>query len=77
MKQYEGLARIKKEIAILIKDHLLKNAISQTRAAKISGTEQPRISNIVNLKIEQSSLEYILNLALVLGVEKSRIKETI
>ena len=53
---------------IALKDHILRENLSQAQAAGMLGVTQPRISDLVRGKIELFALDGLVNMAAAAGL---------
>lgn len=56
------LTQLKRELMQIIIDHIQKNQMTQTHAAKLLRTTQPRISNLLNKKTHLFSLDLLVDM---------------
>lgn len=76
MIQYEKTEEIKLSLTLLIVEFLKTNKLSQVAVARKLDISQPRISEIIHGKLDKFSIDYLLNIALVLGICRKRIANT-
>ena len=60
--------KLRSELMIALKDHILRENLSQAQAAGILGVTQPRISDLVRGKIELFALDGLVNMAAAAGL---------
>jgi len=60
--------RLRSALMIALKDHIAREGLSQTDAAKIFGVTQPRISDLARGKIELFSLDSLVNMLATAGL---------
>jgi len=59
---------LKRDIAARIKALLLDGNITQKTAAELLGCSQPRVSDLMNLRVDKFSVDSLLDAAVALGV---------
>ncbi|ABB73427.1 transcriptional regulator, XRE family [Nitrosospira multiformis ATCC 25196] len=60
--------KLRSSLMLALKNHLLRNNISQTEAARLFGVTQPRISDLMRGKINLFSLDALVNMAAAAGL---------
>jgi predicted XRE-type DNA-binding protein len=60
--------KLRSSLMLALKNHLLRNSISQTEAVKLFGVTQPRISDLMRGKINLFSLDALVNMAVAAGL---------
>lgn len=60
--------KLRSMLMIALKDHIDRSGLSQSRAAKLFGVTQPRISDLVHGKIDLFSLDVLVNMAATAGL---------
>ena len=60
--------KLRSSLMLALKNHLLRNSISQTEAARLFGVTQPRISDLMRGKINLFSLDALVNMAAAAGL---------
>ena len=51
-----------------LKDHIARKGLSQSRAAKVFGVTQPRVSDLMRGKIDLFSLDTLVNMLAAAGL---------
>jgi predicted XRE-type DNA-binding protein len=71
--------KLRSSLMLALKNHLLRNNISQVEAAKLFNVTQPRISDLMRGKINLFSLDALVNMAAAAGphLEIRVIPETV
>lgn len=71
--------KLRSSLMLALKNHLLRNNISQTEAARLFGVTQPRISDLMRGKINLFSLDALVNMAAAAGLhlEIRVVEETV
>lgn len=68
--------KLRSALMIAIRGHLEKEGLSQSRAAKLLGVTQPRISDLMRGKIDLFSLDTLVNMVAAAGLHvEMRIAE--
>jgi predicted XRE-type DNA-binding protein len=65
--QAENL-RLRSSLMIALKDHIARESLSQSEAAKLFGVTQPRISDLMRGKITLFSLDTLVNMLAEAGL---------
>ena len=60
--------KLRSSLMLALKNHLLRNNISQTEAARLFGVTQPRVSDLMRGKINLFSLDALVNMAAAAGL---------
>ena len=60
--------KLRSSLMMAIKDHLAREALSQSEAARLLGVTQPRISDLMRGKIELFGLDSLVNMAVAAGL---------
>lgn len=63
-----AVAHVKRQLAEAINKHRADNKITQTKAAAIADTNQSRISEIYNYKLDGFRIDALIKIALMLGL---------
>lgn len=61
--------RLRAVLMMALKDHITREALSQSRAAELLGVTQPRISDLMRGKIELFGLDGLVNMAVAAGLQ--------
>ena len=61
--------RIRAKMMIALNDYIQERKITQTRAARIMGVSQPRISDLVRGKIGLFTIDILVNMVAVAGLK--------
>ena len=71
--------KLRSSLMLALKNHLLRNSISQVEAARLFGVTQPRISDLMRGKINLFSLDALVNMAAAAGLhlEIRVVEETV
>lgn len=59
---------LKRDIAARIQGHICSEGITQKTAAELIGCSQPRVSDLMNLRVDKFSVDSLLDAAVALGV---------
>jgi len=59
---------LKRDIAARIKGYIWDEGITQKTAAELLGCSQPRVSDLMNLRVDKFSVDSLLDAAVALGV---------
>ena len=65
--QAENL-KLRSSLMLALKRHIEREGFSQTKAAKVFGVTQPRISNLMRGKIELFGLDMLVNMLAAAGL---------
>ena len=60
--------KLRSELMIALKSHIILTGLSQTQAAKLFGVTQPRVSDLVRGKINLFGLDALVNMAAAAGL---------
>lgn len=60
--------KLRSALMMAVKDHIAREGLSQTEAAKAFGVTQPRVSDLVRGKIELFSLDTLVNMLAAAGM---------
>ena len=60
--------RLRSSLMIALKDHLTREGLSQSQAAKVFGVTQPRVSDLMRGKIELFGLDSLVNMLAAAGL---------
>ncbi|MDE1145729.1 MAG: XRE family transcriptional regulator [Azospirillaceae bacterium] len=60
--------RLRSRLAMALKDHIVRQGMTQTEAAKVFGVTQPRISDLIRGKIDLFALDALVNMASAAGL---------
>ncbi len=60
--------RLRSVLMMALKEHIARAGLSQSQAAKLFGTTQPRVSDLVRGKIDLFSLDALVNMASMAGL---------
>lgn len=55
--------KLRSALMIALKDHIVRQHLSQAQAAKVFGVTQPRVSDLVRGKIDLFGLDTLVNMA--------------
>ena len=61
--------RLRSVLMMALKDHIARERLSQSRAAKMFGVTQPRVSDLMRGKIELFGLDSLVNMAAAGGLQ--------
>ncbi len=67
--QISAKLKIKAELMIKIRDVIDQQQLSQSKVAEIAGVTQPRISNLLNGRIDLFTADSLIDIAEALGVK--------
>lgn len=62
-------AKIKRQIAVKIRDYATQVSLTQKDIAELTDTTQPRVSRIFNLKLEKITLDSLFKMLQNLSIE--------
>jgi predicted XRE-type DNA-binding protein len=54
--------KLRSSLMMALKDHIAREELSQSEAAKVFGVTQPRVSDLIRGKIELFSLDTLVNM---------------
>ena len=60
--------KLRSTLMIALKEHTAAKGLNQTQAAKLFGVTQPRVSDLMRGKIEQFSLDTLVNMVAAAGL---------
>jgi predicted XRE-type DNA-binding protein len=60
--------RLRSALMMSLKDHIVRQRLSQSQVAKMFGVTQPRVSDLMRGKIELFSLDTLVNMAGAAGL---------
>jgi predicted XRE-type DNA-binding protein len=60
--------RLRSVLMMALKDHIARERLSQSQAAKMFGVTQPRVSDLMRGKIELFGLDSLVNMAAAAGL---------
>jgi predicted XRE-type DNA-binding protein len=60
--------RLRSALMMALKDHITREKLSQTRAARMFGVTQPSVSDLMRGKIELFGLDSLVNMAAAAGL---------
>jgi predicted XRE-type DNA-binding protein len=60
--------RLRSVLMMALKDHIARERLSQSQAAKMFGVTQPRVSDLMRGKIELFGLDSLVNMATAAGL---------
>lgn len=60
--------KLRATLMTALRNHLTKNQMSQTQAAKLFGVTQPRVSDLMRGKIDLFALDALVNMATAAGL---------
>jgi predicted XRE-type DNA-binding protein len=60
--------KLRSSLMLALKEHIDKEGLSQSRAAKLFGVTQPRISDLVRGKIDLFSIDTLVNMLTAAGM---------
>ena len=60
--------RLRSALMMALKDHITREKLSQSQAAKMFGVTQPRVSDLKRGKIELFGLDSLVNMAAAAGL---------
>jgi predicted XRE-type DNA-binding protein len=60
--------RLRSALMMALKDHITREGLSQSQAAKMCGVTQPRVSDLMRGKIELFGLDGLVNMAAAAGL---------
>lgn len=63
------IARIKKQIAVKIRDYAQQVSLTQADVAILTNTTQPRVSRVFNLRVEKMTLDSLFGMLQNLSIE--------
>jgi predicted XRE-type DNA-binding protein len=60
--------KLRSSLMMALKDHIASEGLSQSRAAKLFGVTQPRVSDLMRGKIELFGLDTLVNMLAAAGL---------
>ena len=60
--------KLRSTLMMALKDHIASEGLSQSRAAKVFGVTQPRVSDLMRGKIELFGLDTLVNMLAAAGL---------
>jgi predicted XRE-type DNA-binding protein len=60
--------RLRSTLMMALKDHIRREGLSQSQAAKLFGVTQPRVSDLTRGKIDLFSLDSLVNMLAAAGL---------
>jgi predicted XRE-type DNA-binding protein len=60
--------KLRSSLMMALKDHIAREGLSQSRAAKVFGVTQPRVSDLMRGKIELFGLDTLVNMLAAAGL---------
>jgi predicted XRE-type DNA-binding protein len=60
--------KLRSSLMMALKEHIEREGLSQSRAAKVFGVTQPRVSDLVRGKIQLFGLDSLVNMAVAAGL---------
>ena len=60
--------KLRSELMMALKDHIIRTEMSQSQAAKLFGVTQPRVSDLMRGKINLFGLDALVNMAAAAGL---------
>ena len=60
--------KLRSALMMALKDHITRQGLSQSQAAKVFGVTQPRISDLMRGKIELFGLDTLVNMLAAAGL---------
>ena len=60
--------RLRSALMMALKDHISREGLNQTQAAKLFGVTQPRVSDLMRGKIELFGLDSLVNMLAAAGL---------
>lgn len=67
--QQAASMRARSELVIELTEHIKRRGITQVEAAKLFGVTQPRISDLTRGKVELFSLDSLVDMAAIAGLD--------
>lgn len=61
--------QIKRQIALKIREYATQESLTQKDIAELTGTSQPRVSRIFNLKLDKITLDSLFDMLQNLSIE--------
>jgi len=60
--------KLRSALMMALKDHIAREGLSQSQAAKVLGVTQPRVSDLMRGKIDLFGLDTLVNMAAAAGL---------
>lgn len=60
--------RLRSSLMMALKEHISREGLTQSQAAKVFGVTQPRVSDLMRGKIELFGLDSLVNMATAAGL---------
>ena len=60
--------RLRSALMIALKQHITREGLTQSQAAKVFGVTQPRVSDLIRGKIDLFGLDSLVNMATAAGL---------
>ena len=60
--------RLRSSLMIALKEHIAREGLSQSQAAKVFGVTQPRVSDLMRRKIDLFGLDSLVNMLAAAGL---------
>lgn len=60
--------KLRSTLMMALKDHIAREGLSQSQAAKVFGVTQPRVSDLMRGKIDLFSLDTLVNMLAAAGL---------
>jgi predicted XRE-type DNA-binding protein len=60
--------RLRSSLVMALKEHISREGLTQSQAAKLFGVTQPRVSDLMRGKIELFGLDSLVNMAAAAGL---------
>jgi len=60
--------RLRSSLMIALKEHIAREGLSQSQAAKVFGVTQPRVSNLMRGKIDLFGIDSLVNMLAAAGL---------
>jgi predicted XRE-type DNA-binding protein len=60
--------RLRSSLMMALKEHITREGLSQSEAAKVFGVTQPRVSDLMRGKIEMFGLDSLVNMLAAAGM---------
>ena len=61
--------KVRSALMIALKEHIKRERLSQTEAAKLLGVTQPRVSDLMRGKIELFGIDTLINMLAAAGLQ--------
>jgi len=61
--------KLRSSLMIALKEHIEREGLTQAQAAKLLGTTQPRVSDLVRGKIDLFSIDTLVNMISAAGLQ--------